>query len=88
MSTLEENQKAPDFKGLAQSEKEINIADFKGKKLVLYFYPKDNTSGCTAEACNLAENYETLKKNGYEVVGVSPDSVESHKKFEIGRAHV
>ncbi len=78
---MKENQKAPEFKGVTQTKKEISIADFKGKKLILYFYPKDNTAGCTAEACNLAENYETLKQNGYEVVGVSPDSVESHEKF-------
>lgn len=55
--------------------------DFKGKKVILYFYPKDNTSGCTAEACSLNENYDTLTAKGYEVIGVSPDSVASHQKF-------
>ncbi len=81
MNVLEENQKAPDFKGITQNGKIIGLNDFKGKKVIVYFYPKDNTSGCTAEAINLKENIETLKKNGYEIIGVSPDSVESHKKF-------
>lgn len=81
MSEIKINEKAPNFKGTTQTEKIVSLANFKGKKLVLYFYPKDNTSGCTAEACNLAENYEIMKKKGYEVIGVSPDSVESHQKF-------
>ncbi len=81
MNTLEENQKAPHFTGTSQTGKTVDLNDFKGKKLILYFYPKDNTSGCTAEAINLKENYENLKKNGYEVVGISPDSEDSHKKF-------
>lgn len=81
MTTLKEGDKAPDFKGINQEGKEISLEDFKGKKLILYFYPKDNTSGCTAEACNLNENYSALTEKGYEVVGVSPDSTGSHRKF-------
>lgn len=81
MKKKEENKKAPSFKGITQNEKQISLEDFKGKKLILYFYPKDNTSGCTAEACNLAENYEILKEKGYEVIGISPDSITSHQKF-------
>jgi len=81
MKELKEGQKAPDFTGKNQNEKEIKLSDFKGKKLVLYFYPKDNTSGCTAEACNLSENYKTFLDKGFEIIGVSPDSVKSHQKF-------
>ncbi len=81
MTHLKPGNKAPDFKGIDQHENEIGLADFKGKKLVLYFYPKDMTPGCTAQACNLAENYDLLLKAGYAVVGVSADSVERHKKF-------
>lgn len=81
MTPLKEGDKAPFFKGLDQNGKEISLDDFKGKKLILYFYPKDNTSGCTAEACSLNENYNMLTAQGFEVVGVSPDSVSSHQKF-------
>lgn len=81
MTPLKEGDKAPFFKGLNQDGREISLDDFKGKKLILYFYPKDNTSGCTAEACSLNENYDTLTAKGYEVVGVSPDSINSHQKF-------
>lgn len=80
-SKLKEGVKAPDFKGLNQDGKEFGLADYKGKKVILYFYPKDNTPGCTAEACSLQDNMNTLKKEGYEVVGVSADDVKSHKKF-------
>jgi peroxiredoxin Q/BCP len=80
-SKLKEGMKAPDFKGLNQEGKEFGLADYKGKKVILYFYPKDNTPGCTAEACSLQDNMNTLKKEGYEVVGVSADDVKSHKKF-------
>jgi peroxiredoxin Q/BCP len=80
-SRLKEGVKAPDFKGLNQDGKEFGLADYKGKKVILYFYPKDNTPGCTAEACSLQDNMNTLKKEGYEVVGVSADDVKSHKKF-------
>ncbi len=81
MTHLEEGKKAPFFKGINQEEKEISIDNFKGKKIILYFYPKDNTAGCTAEACNLNDNYTDLTKKGFEVIGVSPDSATSHQKF-------
>jgi len=81
MVQLVEGQKAPDFKGINQNGETISLAGFKGKKLILYFYPKDDTPGCTAEACNLNDNYEYWISKGYEVVGVSPDSEASHRKF-------
>lgn len=81
MTPLQEGDQAPFFKGLNQAGKEISLNDYKGKKLILYFYPKDNTAGCTAEACSLNENYDTLTSQGYEVVGVSPDTASSHQKF-------
>jgi peroxiredoxin Q/BCP len=80
MSILEGSQ-APDFKGTNQEGKTISLSGFRGKKLILYFYPKDDTPGCTAEACNLNDNYEYWISKGYEVVGVSPDAESSHKKF-------
>ena len=73
--------KAPETLGINEKGEEICLSDYKGKKLVLYFYPKDSTSGCTAEACNLRDNYDTLRQAGYEVVGVSVDSEKSHQKF-------
>ncbi len=73
--------KLPQVLGLNQDGKEVKASDFAGKKLALYFYPKDNTPGCTAEACNLRDNYAELRKAGYEIVGVSVDSEASHKKF-------
>ncbi|MCG8580563.1 MAG: thioredoxin-dependent thiol peroxidase [Bacteroidales bacterium] len=78
---LKEGDKAPVFKGLNQDEKEISLNDFAGKKVILYFYPKDNTPGCTAESCNLSDSYDELSAKGFEVVGVSPDSITSHQKF-------
>lgn len=81
MSTLQEGIKAPDFKGIDHNGNEISLSDFKGKKIILYFYPKDNTPGCTAEACNLNDNYEVLTQKGFEVIGVSPDTPSSHQKF-------
>jgi peroxiredoxin Q/BCP len=81
MAILKKGDKAPHFEGLNQHGKVVSLNDFKCKNLILYFYPKDNTSGCTAEACNLNENYDFWLKQGYEVVGVSPDDVKSHKKF-------
>ncbi|MDR1348635.1 MAG: thioredoxin-dependent thiol peroxidase [Prevotellaceae bacterium] len=81
MKKLNTGDKAPDFSGTDQNGKPIKLADFKGKKLVLYFYPKDNTSGCTAEACSLRDSYARFLKQGYEIVGVSIDSVASHQKF-------
>lgn len=73
--------KAPDFKGTDQNGNEVKLTDFAGKKLVLYFYPKDNTPGCTAEACNLRDNYTELLKKGFAVVGISADTEKSHKGF-------
>lgn len=81
MATLIKGDKAPQFAALNQSGELISMDKFKGKKLILYFYPKDNTPGCTAESCNLNDNYQLWLSKGYEVVGVSPDSVASHKKF-------
>lgn len=81
MSHLSVGDKAPEFEGLNQFGEKISLKDFKGKKLILYFYPKDNTPGCTAESCNLNDNYQHWISKGFEIVGVSPDSVASHKKF-------
>jgi peroxiredoxin Q/BCP len=81
MTTLKPGDKAPDFKGKDENSKEINLADFKGNKLVIYFYPKDSTPGCTSQACNLRDNYDVLLSKGYKVVGVSADSEKSHQKF-------
>ena len=73
--------KAPEVLGINEKGEEILLSHYQGKKLVLYFYPKDNTSGCTAEACSLRDNYAALRKQGYEVIGVSVDSEASHRKF-------
>lgn len=73
--------KAPEILGINEKGEEIRLSNYKGKKLVLYFYPKDSTSGCTAQACNLRDNYDALRQAGYEVVGVSVDSEKSHQKF-------
>ncbi len=81
MTELKEGMKAPFFEGTDQNGKIVRLSDFAGKKLVLYFYPKDNTPGCTAEACNLRDNYEQLLRQGFSVVGVSMDSEKSHKGF-------
>lgn len=81
MTILIKGDKAPEFEGLNQLGEKISLKGFSGKKLILYFYPKDNTPGCTAESCNLSDNYQFWLSKGYEVVGVSPDSVTSHKKF-------
>ena len=78
---LQVGDKAPALLGVDQDGKEIKLADFAGRKLVLYFYPKDNTPGCTDEACSLRDNYSDLRKAGYEVLGVSTDSGSSHQKF-------
>src|SRR4051794_27383294 len=82
MPELKEGDKAPQFTGVDQNGKTVSLTDFHGKKVVLYFYPKDDTPGCTAQACNLRDNYSELLKKGFQVVGVSTDSVKSHKKFE------
>lgn len=81
MTQLKIGDKAPDFKGIDQNNESISLDQYKGKKVVLYFYPKDNTPGCTAEACDLRDNYERFLSQGYVVIGVSADSVASHKKF-------
>jgi peroxiredoxin Q/BCP len=81
MITLKEGDKAPDFTGIDQDGKKVKLSSFKGKKVVLYFYPKDLTSTCTVQACNLRDNYAKLTKKGYVVIGVSPDDVKSHQKF-------
>jgi thioredoxin-dependent peroxiredoxin len=82
MTTLTEGKKAPAFKGKDQNGKPVSLADFKGKKVVLYFYPEDDTPTCTVQACNLRDNFSLLKKNGFTVLGVSPDEEKKHKKFE------
>ena len=79
---LEVGDKAPNFSGLDQNGIKVSLKDYLGKKLVLYFYPEDDTPTCTVQACNLRDNFSTLKANGYEIIGVSPDDVESHKKFK------
>ena len=78
---LKVGDKVPEVLGLTQDGKELKMSDFAGRKVVLYFYPKDNTSGCTAEACSLRDNYDALRTHGCEVVGVSTDSAASHTKF-------
>lgn len=81
MKMLEKGDKIPDFKGIDQDGNEIKYADYKGKKLVIFFYPKASTPGCTAEACNLNDNLEALKAKGYELIGISADSVKRQKNF-------
>jgi peroxiredoxin Q/BCP len=81
MAQLKEGMKAPSFEGIDQDGKTVKLSDFTGRKVVLYFYPKDDTPGCTAEACNLRDNYTELLKKGFAVVGVSMDNEKSHKKF-------
>jgi len=78
---LKQGDSAPDFSGLNDDGSTVSLSDFKGSKLVLYFYPKDMTPGCIAQACNLTDNYKALLKAGYKIVGVSADSVERHLKF-------
>ena len=82
MITLQEGDKAPAFRSKDQDGKPVALSDFKGKKVVLYFYPEDDTPTCTVEACNLRDNYSLLKKEGMVVLGVSPDDEKKHKKFE------
>ena len=83
MVTLKEGDQAPVFKGTDQNDKKISLSDYKGKKLVLYFYSEAGSPTCTIESCNLRDNYGLLKKNGFEVVGVSPDNTVTQKKFEV-----
>ena len=81
MTHLKAGDQAPDFSGITEKEETVTLSQYKGKKLILFFYPKDNTPGCTAAACNLRDNYEVLKEKGYELLGVSPDSAKKHEKF-------
>jgi peroxiredoxin Q/BCP len=82
MANIKEGEKAPDFTAKDQNGNDISLADFKGKTIILYFYPKDNTPGCTAEACDFRDNYQSLLADGFQVIGVSTDDEVSHKKFE------
>jgi peroxiredoxin Q/BCP len=81
MIQLNEGMKAPGFEGIDQNGKSLKLSDFTGKKVVLYFYPKDNTPGCTAEACNLRDNWDSFLNKGFVIIGVSPDNEKSHKGF-------
>ncbi len=79
---LKIGDKAPDFEGKNQNNESVKLSSFIGEKVVLYFYPRDNTPGCTAQACNLKDNFNELSSKGYKIIGVSSDSIKSHKKFE------
>jgi peroxiredoxin Q/BCP len=79
---LEIGQKAPNFETINQDGNSVKLSDFAGKKIVMYFYPKDNTPTCTTQACNLRDNYAALQAKGYTVLGVSVDNAKSHKKFQ------
>ena len=81
MTHLTEGDIAQDFEGVNQKEEVIKLSNFLGKKVILYFYPKDMTPGCTAQSCNLGENYSELISKGFEVIGISADSVKRHQKF-------
>jgi len=82
MNTLKVGDKVPNFSVLNDEGKPVSLSDYKGKKLVVFFYPKANTPGCTAEACNLRDHYEQLKEKGYELLGVSADSVKKQENFK------
>lgn len=81
MTHLKEGDQAPGFEGKDQNGKTVKLSDFSGKKLVIYFYPKDMTPGCTTQACNLGDNYQKFKSEGYEILGVSADTEKRHQKF-------
>jgi peroxiredoxin Q/BCP len=81
MTHLKEGDKAPVFKLNDQDGEPVSLKDFKGKKIALYFYPKDDTSGCTTQSCNLRDNHTKLKRKGYVILGISPDNERSHQKF-------
>ena len=81
MTHLKEGKKAPVFTGINEKGDEISLQDFRGQKLILFFYPKDNTPTCTEAACNLRDNYKKLRKHGFELLGVSPDSTRKHQNF-------
>jgi len=82
MATLKAGDKAPEFTAKDQNGNTVSLSDFKGKNVILYFYPKDDTPGCTAEACSFRDNYQSLLSQGFAVIGVSTDNEKSHKKFE------
>jgi peroxiredoxin Q/BCP len=82
MAKPKEGDKAPDFTANDQNGKTVSLSDFKGKSVILYFYPKDDTPGCTAEACSFRDNYQSLLSKDFAVIGVSTDDEKSHKKFE------
>ncbi|MBC7688375.1 MAG: thioredoxin-dependent thiol peroxidase [Aquabacterium sp.] len=82
MTTLSEGSKAPAFTGKDQNDQPVSLTDYKGQKVVLYFYPEDDTPTCTVQACNMRDNFGLLKANGITVLGISPDEVKKHKKFE------
>ncbi|MDB5141532.1 MAG: thioredoxin-dependent thiol peroxidase [Mucilaginibacter sp.] len=82
MARPKEGDKAPDFTAKDQNGKTVSLSDFKGKTVILYFYPKDDTPGCTAEACSFRDNYQFMLTKGFAVIGVSTDDEKSHKKFE------
>jgi len=79
---LVKGDKAPNFEGLNQNGDKIKLSDYLGTKIVLYFYPRDNTPGCTAQACNLKDNFKRLSSNAFKIIGISNDSIKSHKKFQ------
>jgi len=81
MRHLKEGMKAPVFEGIDQNGNSVSLDNFAGKKIILYFYPKDNTTACTVEACNLRDNWDSFLKKGFIVIGVSPDEEKSHKRF-------
>ncbi|WP_454803899.1 thioredoxin-dependent thiol peroxidase [Mucilaginibacter phyllosphaerae] len=82
MATLQKGEKAPDFTANDQNGNPVSLSDYKGKNVILYFYPKDDTPGCTAESCSFRDNYQSLLSKGFDVIGVSVDDEKSHKKFE------
>jgi len=81
MTNLQPGDKAPNFTGVNENGEKVTLKDYKGKKLILFFYPKDNTPTCTVEACNLRDAYQDLKDKGFELLGVSPDSEKKHQNF-------
>lgn len=81
MTHLKEGDKAPDFTAKDQNGKDVSLSDYQGKKVILYFYPKDNTPGCTMEACNFRDHYQDLQEKGFEVIGVSADTEKKHQNF-------
>lgn len=81
MKTVQQGDKAPDFSGKNQQGEKVKLSDYKGRKLILYFYPQDDTPACTTQACNLRDNFSLLKEKGFEILGISPDDVPTHDKF-------